>query len=166
MSPPSARHGGLKWYYFVIAGVLAVCLICSCAGGVAYFVFGDRSGGGVGLDLPGVGDSSDPTAGCDEALRGGPSDNSGEAGDPANHRKWAAHYREAAEKANNADIRSAILEEAAAFDKYANAVEEINAKKAAGTDDVDDVLALTRGLRERIAAHRKVMLACQAAGYN
>ncbi|GAB2933997.1 hypothetical protein GCM10027280_22320 [Micromonospora polyrhachis] len=152
----------MKWYYFVIAGVIALCLICSCAGGVAYFAFRDRPGGGVGLDLPGT----DPTAGCAEALRGAPSDNSGDAGDPAKQRRWAAHYREAAEKANNADIRSAILEEAAAFDKYANTLEEVNAKKSAGTDDVDDVLALTRGLRERIAAHRKVMLACQAAGYN
>jgi|GEM_PF-6117285 hypothetical protein len=147
----------MKWYYLVIAGVVVLCLSCSCLGAGAYLLLRDDSSSGLA--------SADPTAGCEEAIRGAPADTTGEATSPELNRRWAEHFREAAAKANRPEIRSAILDEAAAWDHYADVQEEVDAKRRAGTDDVDDTLALTRALREKLAAHRQAMDVCAEAGY-
>ncbi|MEU6075348.1 hypothetical protein [Micromonospora sp. NPDC047074] len=146
----------MKWYHFVIAGLVACCLLCSCAGG-AFLLFRDRLGGdGPGGDRPGLGLGSDPAAGCHEAIRG--SSGSGEPRD-------VAHLREAAAKANHSDVRSAILDHAAALEKFTAVKAEYEAKKSAGTQDTNDVLALNRALRDRTSAYSQLLKVCTQAGY-
>ncbi|MGW0435567.1 hypothetical protein ACWDV4_23885 [Micromonospora sp. NPDC003197] len=148
----------MTWVFIVIAGIIALCLFCSCVGGVAYFMFGDRLGGALGL-------RADPTAGCEEALLGAPKYDAEQAGDPATHRAQAAHYREAANKATDPVIESAIRELARVVDMYALAVAAYNTKKSAGTVTTADLDVLSGEVDKKAEAYGKVLNLCREAGF-
>ncbi|MCP2322085.1 hypothetical protein HDA40_000592 [Hamadaea flava] len=144
--PPVKTGFQLKWYYFVIAGVIALCLLCSC-GGAVYWEFGRDSG---------------DAAACELALNG---DGRGAAtsGDAASFRRLASDTRDAADKADSSDLRAALLAAAAAEERFADAADAYDSKSGAAA--LAALQARVAALQDSSQALQRVMTLCEQAGW-
>ncbi|MEU7876421.1 hypothetical protein [Dactylosporangium sp. NPDC049140] len=145
--PPPKAGPRLKWYHLVIAGVVGVFLLCSCAAVVAYRQFGRTSG-----DI----------AACDLAMNAAvPTD----AADVRTFRTMAGDFRTAAGKADSADLRAAMLAAADAFEKSAAADDEVRRQRGNDTGSADASRADAQALREVGATYRNMQTLCEQAGW-
>jgi hypothetical protein len=139
----------LKWYHFVIAGVVAMWLLCSCAGVVVYRQFQS-------------GRTSGDIAACELAIRGvDPATGAGR-----DFPELAADYRKAADLAESPNLRTAMLTAADAFDKVDAAADRSSQMRGTDPESADAAHAEAEALREGSAAHRNMMTLCEQAGWH
>nr|BFE66197.1 hypothetical protein GCM10020063_107230 [Dactylosporangium thailandense] len=146
--PPKPRRR-LKWYHFVIAGVVAVWLLCSCAGVVVYRQFQS-------------GRASGDIAACELAIRGvDPATGAGR-----DTPEMAADYRKAADLAKSPDLRTAMLTAADAFDEAHAAADKSGQLRGTDPESADAAHTEAEALREMSAAYGNMMTLCKQAGWH